>query len=194
MWQGGGGAPAAASGKGALVEAERLREFERRLLPHLNAAYGLARFLVRDDTDAEDLVQDAYLRALRYFDSYRGGDDRAWLLTIVRRGCYDLLKRRRARLGVAEFDESRHTPESGGENPEELVMTGSLRETLRTAVESLPPEFREVVVLRDVQDLSYKEIADILRIPIGTVMSRLARARRRLQSLLPLEDCGRSSA
>ena len=165
--------------------------FEQTMLPHLDAAYSLARFLVRDQHDAEDLVQDAYLRALRYFESYRGGDERAWLLTIVRRTCYSWLKRRRDRPAPAPFDETEHAPEPGGD-PETHAVQDDLRDRLSRAVDGLPIEFREVVVLRDVQDLSYKEIAGVLGIPLGTVMSRLARARRRLQSALPVEDFGRA--
>jgi RNA polymerase sigma-70 factor (ECF subfamily) len=173
------------------LDAQGIRRFEETVLPHLDAAYSLARYLVRDEHDAEDLVQDAYLRALRYFASYRGGDERAWLLTIVRRTCYTWLKRHRGRPAPAPFDETEHSVETGP-NPETKVMDGALRELLSRAVDDLPVEFREVVVLRDVQDLSYKEIARILGIPLGTVMSRLARARRRLQSALPVEDFGRT--
>lgn len=165
--------------------------FEKMVLPHLNAAYSLARYLVRDDHDAEDLVQDAYLRALRYFDTYRGGDERAWLLTIVRRTCYTWLKRHRGRPAPVEFNEAEHSA-APGSDPETQTMDESLREMLVRAVDRLPIEFREVVVLRDVQDLSYKEIAQVLGIPLGTVMSRLARARRRLQAMLPVEDFGRT--
>ena len=165
--------------------------FEQTMLPHLDAAYSLARYIVRDEHDAEDLVQDAYLRALRYFESYRGGDERAWLLTIVRRTCYSWLKRHRTGPAPAPFDETEHGVEPGGD-PETHAVHDNLRDLLSRAVDDLPIEFREVVVLRDVQDLSYKEIARILGIPLGTVMSRLARARRRLQSALPVEDFGRA--
>jgi RNA polymerase sigma-70 factor (ECF subfamily) len=165
--------------------------FEQLMLPHLDAAYSLARYLVRDPHDAEDLVQDAYLRALRYFDTFRGGDERAWLLTIVRRICYSWLKRHRDRPRSAEFDEAEHGVEPG-KDPEAQAVDGALRDRLSRAVEALPIEFREVVVLRDVQDLSYKEIATVLGIPLGTVMSRPARARRRLQVMLPVEDFGRT--
>jgi len=172
------------------VEAQVSTQFEQTILPHLDAAYSLARYLVRDEHDAEDLVQDAYLRALRYFDSYRGGDERAWLLTIVRRTCYSWLRRRRDRAPATEFDETEHGSAPGAD-PEVQVVEAGLRDVLSRAIDALPIEFREVVVLRDVQDLSYKEIAGILGIPMGTVMSRLARARRRLQAMLPVEDFGR---
>jgi RNA polymerase sigma-70 factor, ECF subfamily len=176
------------------VEERTILEFERAMLPHLDAAYALARFLVRHDADAEDLVQDAYLRALRYFGSYRGGDGRAWLLAIVRRGCYDWLARRRGGPAVDQFDEHRHGIPSPEETPEEAVLRRGLRESIARAIDDLPVEFREVIVLRDIEDLPYREIALVLGIPLGTVMSRLARARRRLQSMLPLEDWGRSPA
>lgn len=166
--------------------------FEAIMLPHLDVAYGLARVLVRDDHDAEDLVQDAYLRAVRHFDGFRGGDPRAWLLTIVRRTCYTWLKRRRTQPAPAEFDEEMHSGELGADDPEALMLHGDLRETLSRAVAALPTEFREVLLLRDVQGLSYREIAEVVGVPIGTVMSRLARARRRLQAALPVEDLRRS--
>jgi RNA polymerase sigma-70 factor, ECF subfamily len=174
-----------------VVGTEDGKQFEQLMLPHLDAAYSLARYLVRDRHDAEDLVHDAYLRALRYFASFRGGDERAWLLTIVRRTCYSWLKRHRGRPVPVEFDEAEHSGDQGTE-VEEQALDGALRDRLRRAVEALPIEFREVVALRDVQDLSYKEIAAVLGIPLGTVMSRLARARRRLQAMLPVEDFGRT--
>jgi RNA polymerase sigma-70 factor, ECF subfamily len=162
--------------------------FEHAMLPHLDAAYGLARLLVRDVHDAEDVVQDAYLRALRHFDGFRGGDARAWLLTIVRRTCYTWLKRRRTQSAATEFDEEAHSGDVPANDPEALMLHGDLRETLDRAVAGLPVEFREVLLLRDVQGLSYREIATIVGVPVGTVMSRLARARRRLQATLPIED------
>ncbi len=137
-------------------------------------------------------MQDAYLRALRHFDGFRGGDPRAWLLTIVRRTCYTWLKRRRTQPVATEFDEAAHSGELHADNPEELMLHGAMRETLHRAVAALPVEFREVVLLRDVQGLSYREIAAVVGVPVGTVMSRLARARRRLQATLPVEDCRRS--
>src|SRR4051794_39658614 len=158
------------------------------MLPHLDAAYGLARLLVRDAHDAEDVVQDAYLRAVRHFDGFHGGDARAWLLTIVRRTCYTWLKRRRTQPAATEFDEEAHSGDLPAEDPEALLLQGDLREALSRAVAGLPIEFREVLLLRDVQGLSYREIAEVVGVPVGTVMSRLARARRRLQATLPVED------
>jgi RNA polymerase sigma-70 factor (ECF subfamily) len=174
------------------VDQNVTARFEDTMLPHLDAAYGLARLLVRDDHDAEDLVQDAYLRALRHFDGFRGGDPRAWLLTIVRRTCYTWLKRRRTQPPATEFDDEVHSGDIRADDPAALTLDDDLRETLGRAVAGLPIEFREVVLLRDVQGLSYREIAEVVGVPVGTVMSRLARARRRLQATLPVEDFRRS--
>jgi len=174
------------------MERSGITRFERTMLPHLDSAYVLARFLVRNADDAEDLVHDAYLRALRYFASYRGGDERSWLLTIVRRTCYRWLKRQRTGPRLTEFDEYRHASTAPEAAPDSAVEQAALRESLLRAVEQLPLEFREAIVLRDLQGLSYRETADVLGVPIGTVMSRLARGRRRLQSVLPIEDFRRS--
>jgi RNA polymerase sigma-70 factor (ECF subfamily) len=174
------------------MERSGITRFEQTMLPHLDSAYVLARFLVRNADDAEDLVHDAYLRALRYFASYRGGDERSWLLTIVRRTCYRWLKRQRTGPRLTEFDEYRHGATAPEASPDSAVEQAALRESLLRAVEQLPLEFREAIVLRDLQGLSYRETADVLGVPIGTVMSRLARGRRRLQSVLPIEDFRRS--
>lgn len=158
--------------------------FEQAVLPHLGAAYNLARWLIRSDQDAEDVVQDAYLRALRFFGGFHGGDSRAWLLTIVRHTCYTWLRQKRAYELNTVFDEEMHAPESAGGDPEALLLQRVNTQALRATLEALPVEFREVVVLRDLEGLSYKEIAAIADIPLGTVMSRLARARKRLQHAL----------
>lgn len=165
------------------LSPDELVNFEAALLPHFDAAYGLARYLTRDDHDAEDVVQEAYLRAVRHFAGYRGGDGRAWLLTIVRRTCYTLLKRRRTEQPISEVEEQAD-PATDPVGTLEKLDREALRERLTQAIEALPMEFREVIVLRDLEDLSYKEIAAALAVPIGTVMSRLSRARRRLQVLL----------
>ena len=157
--------------------------FEQAVLPHLGAAYNLARWLIRSDQDAEDVVQDAYLRALRFFGGFHGGNSRAWLLTIVRHTCYTWLRQRRAYELNTVFDEELHSPVFTGD-PETLLLQRINTQVLRAALEALPVEFREVVVLRDLEELSYKEIAGIADIPLGTVMSRLARARKRLQQAL----------
>ena len=141
--------------------------------------YNLARWLTRDDHDAEDVVQEACLRAFRFFDSYRGGNSRAWLLTIVRHTCYTWLQNNRAH-DLTAFDEMLEDADPGA-SPEEVVLQSVDQQSLRKALEELPVEFREVLILRELEELSYKEIAMIAGVPLGTVMSRLARARKRLQ-------------
>ena len=158
--------------------------FENAVLPHLNAAYNLARWLTRNDQDAEDVVQEAYLRAWKFFDSFHGGESRPWLLTIVRRTCYTWLQHNRAHAEVTAFDDERHSVASEEANPEALLLHRVDAQALRHALEALPIEFREVIILRELEDCAYKEIAAITDVPLGTVMSRLARARQRLQHWL----------
>ena len=156
--------------------------FEQTVLSHLDAAYNLARWLTQDDHDAEDVVQEACLRAFRFFDGFRGGDSRAWLLTIVRHTCYTWLKKNRGHELVS-FDEELDNVESEA-SAEELLLASVDQQSLRKALAELPVEFREVIVLRELEELSYKEIAHIAGVPLGTVMSRLARARKRLEQCL----------
>ena len=151
---------------------------EQALLPHLDAAYNLARWLTGNDHDAQDVVQEAYLRACQFFGGFRGTDGRAWLLTIVRNTCYTWLQRNR-RYSSIPFDEEQHG--IAAETPADPVEQAEDRSALRRALEALPPEFREVVVLRELEGLSYREIAAVAGLAVGTVMSRLARARERLQ-------------
>jgi RNA polymerase sigma-70 factor (ECF subfamily) len=168
------------------LEPSQLARFEAVVLPHLDAAYTLARYLLRDEHDAEDVAQEACLRALKYFDGFRGSDaadGRAWLLTIVRNTAYTL-QRSRVDARVTEFDEARHSDGVEDEHPETELLRTAERDTVRRALELLPLEFREVIILREVQGLSYKEIAGVVGIPVGTVMSRLNRARRRLEQAL----------
>ena len=160
--------------------------FERVILPHLAAAYNLARWLTRSDHDAEDVVQEACVRAFTFFDSFRGEDGRSWLLSVVRNTCYTWLEKHRARTTVS-LDERIHMP-SSALNPEQLFLKQATSEELRAAVEELPEEFREVIVLRELEGLSYKEMASVLSIPMGTVMSRLTRARARLQQRLSTRE------
>ena len=167
-----------------LQGAEERERFERTLLPHLDAAYNLARWLTRNDHDAEDLVQAAYLRALKSFGGFRGADGRAWLLAIVRNACYTWLEQKRARGPATAFVEEIHGVESHAMDPEKLLLRAEDQELVRRTVEHLPLELREVLVLRELEGLSYKEIAAIAGIPMGTVMSRLARARERLHQRL----------
>lgn len=162
-----------------VTERDRLTRFETALLPHLDAAYDLARWLTRDDRDADDVVQEAYLRALRFIDGLRGDDGRAWLLTIVRRTCYTWLARQRdaRQTALVAVDDQ---PDDASPNPEALLIQRADRTLVRSAIQALPLEFREVLVLRELENLSYKEIAAVVEVPLGTVMSRLARARERL--------------
>ena len=165
-------------------EHGKLARFEQAVLPHLAAAYNLARWLTRDEHDAEDVVQDAYVRAWTFFDSFHGGDSRAWLLTIVRHTCYTWLQRHRGHELATTFDDERHSGEREASNPETLLLQRADQQLLREALDALPVEYREVVVLRELEGLSYKEIAGVADLPLGTVMSRLARARKRLHAWL----------
>ncbi|HVH66845.1 MAG TPA: sigma-70 family RNA polymerase sigma factor [Gemmatimonadales bacterium] len=169
------------------MEPNELERFERMVLPHLDSAYTVARYLTRDDDDAQDVVQDAYLRALKYFSGFRGddaGSARAWLLAIVRNTAYTWRHRQRDAALATEFDEEHHSAAVAGEHPAAALDRTAARESLHQALDRLPSEFREVIVLRELEGLSYKEISDVAAVPVGTVMSRLSRARRRLQEAL----------
>ena len=152
---------------------ERRRRFEAQALPHLDAAYNLARWLSRSPADADDIVQDAMLRAFRGFDGFRGDDVRAWLLTIVR-NCWRSAGTASRRRGHTELDEETAADMPG---PEETAIETSRRRRLDAMIALLPEEFRDVLILREMEDMSYRQIAEITGSPIGTVMSRLARAR-----------------
>lgn len=182
-----------------LDEKNKTREFEAIALPHLDAAYNLARWLTRDDHNAEDLVQMAYMRAFRFFDGFRGDDARAWLMTIVRNTYYTWLRDTRPEQGDVSFDDDLHgqdgewEPASSydiGNNPEAILAAQDARRLVNQAIESLPPSFREVIVLKEINDCSYKEIAGIAGIPLGTVMSRLARGRKLLGDYLKQHAIG----
>lgn len=166
-----------------LPEQSHMVRFEEVVLPHLPSAYNLARWLVRNDQDAEDVVQEAYLRAFKFFSGYRGGESRSWLLTIVRNTCYSWLQRNRARELMDSIDDS-HEVIVDFANPELRLVRAADARMVREALAELPLEFREVMVMREMEELSYKEIAVIADLPIGTVMSRLARGRKRLYSML----------
>ena len=163
---------------------DKLARFEQAISPHLDAAYNLARWLTRNEHDAQDMVQEAYLRAFKFLDAFQGADARAWLLTIVRNVCYTWLQQNRAHDTTTLFDEEIHSGDSDSANPATLALHNADQEIVRQALDQLPVEFREVVVLRDLEGFSYREIADIAKIPAGTVMSRLARARERLKQLV----------
>ncbi|MGD0462970.1 MAG: sigma-70 family RNA polymerase sigma factor [Tepidisphaeraceae bacterium] len=168
-----------------------MKRFRKKALGHLDEAYNLARWLTRDGHDAEDIVQEAVLRALRGFASFRGDDARAWLLTIVRNTCYTWLKRQRTHETFIDAEADVDSVETDNADPFSVLSRNIQTEQLRLAVEALPPEFREVIVLKDLQGLSYREIAKIVAVPIGTVMSRLARGRRRLAERLCAEKDAR---
>lgn len=167
-----------------LTESPRLSDFERKVLPHLDAAYNLARFIMRNDQDAEDVVQEASLRAFRFFDNFRGEHARAWFLSIVRNTSFTVLKRNRPEEANVVFDEELHGTQETAMEPGVAIDRAQDRQTVRAAIEQLPPEFRVAITLREFEGASYKEIADVAGVPIGTVMSRLARARRQLQMIL----------
>jgi RNA polymerase sigma-70 factor, ECF subfamily len=170
-----------------------ISRFEQAILPHLDAAYNLARWLMRNDHDADDAVQDACVRALRFIGGFHGDDGRVWLLKIVRNNCYSRLQRGKARALETEFDDEVHSPEADAADPEAILVRGRDTAALNRALEELPEEFREVVVMRELEGLSYKQIADVAELPIGTVMSRLARARKRLQQTLTATAPGKES-
>ena len=156
--------------------------FEEQVLPHLDAGYNLARWLTRDAQDAEDVVQDACLRAMQYAGGLRAGDARAWFLTIVRHACYDWFKRNRPPEVVQDDGSAiEGAVDNDALSPEQAAVRGAEARALADAVATLPLPYREVLILRELEELSYKEIARIADIPMGTVMSRLARARALLQ-------------
>jgi RNA polymerase sigma-70 factor, ECF subfamily len=169
--------------KTRLYETKRA-SFEEAVLPHLDAAYNLARWLTRNEADAEDVVQEAFLRAVRFYEGFHGLNCRAWLLTIVRNTSCTWLQANRAREPTITFDEEMHSTKRQITSPDAALLANADREMLQQAIEELPLEFREVIVLRELDGVSYKEIAEIAGIPMGTVMSRLARARGRLQQCL----------
>jgi RNA polymerase sigma-70 factor (ECF subfamily) len=158
--------------------------FEALMLPHLDAAHNLAKWLLRNEEDACDVVQEAYLRAFKSFSGFRGSNGRAWLLTIVRNTSYTLLKKNRGADLTTTFDEEIHASGDESLSPATILEHSEDTELIRQAMDELPVEFREILTLRHQEDLSYKEIADIAQIPPGTVMSRLARARAKLKECL----------
>jgi RNA polymerase sigma factor (sigma-70 family) len=171
-------------------EQTKLALFEQIIVPHLTAAYNLAVWLTRNSHDAEDVVQEAYLRAFRFFDGFHGGDGKAWLLAVVRNTCHTWLRREKGSKTMVMFDEQMHCADLDNTNPEgmllEKVNVGSLRECLN----ALPLEYREVMILREMEEMSYRDIADLIKIPVGTVMSRLSRARKRLGSCIEARVAG----
>jgi RNA polymerase sigma-70 factor, ECF subfamily len=182
-----------------LGDDEKIAQFEALALPHLNSVYNLARWLTRNDHDAEDLVQDAFLRAFKFRDGFRGDDARAWLMTIVRHTYFTMLRDGRHEQADISFEEDLHGDiyQSGdasvfgiGSDPAHILEVQDTGKAVNQALESLPQTFREVLVMKEMDDLSYKQIAQIAGIPIGTVMSRLARARKLLLALLKKDRAG----
>ncbi|HET9409887.1 MAG TPA: sigma-70 family RNA polymerase sigma factor [Candidatus Sulfotelmatobacter sp.] len=165
----------------------RAREFEREVLPHLDASYNLARWMMRNDQDAEDVVQEAYLRAFRFFGTFRGGNSRAWLLMIVRNTIYSWMRHNRPHESDMQFDETLFGADPDAPNPEDLVVQSCNGKLLRQALESLPVALREVLVLRELEEMSYADIAQVTGLCAGTVMSRLSRARSRLRQCLSIQ-------
>jgi RNA polymerase sigma-70 factor (ECF subfamily) len=153
--------------------------FEETVLPHLDAAYNLARWLMRNDVDAQVVVQESCLRALRFFDGYRGGDAKAWLLAIVRNICHSWRSRQKG--DVVPFDEAEHSEDRYGQNQEQTMAQREQIGALQLCIEMLPVEFQEVLVMRELEEMSYREIANATGLAVGTVMSRLSRARKRLE-------------
>jgi RNA polymerase sigma factor (sigma-70 family) len=171
----------------AAAEQERMRRFRDAALPHLDEVYTLARYLMRNTDDAEDAVQECYLRALRHFDSYRGPAMKPWLFAILRNVCNsEFMRRSRGDLPTdyAQDDsiaEKMPIWQETQASPEKVILQQQDKATIRRLVEQLPEPFREAIVLREINDFSYKEIAEVAGVPVGTVMSRLARARAMLR-------------
>jgi len=167
-----------------MAQQQQVERFEQLVLPHLDDAYTLACYLLRDEHDAQDAVQDAVLKALRHFAGFRDGDARAWLLTIVRNSCYSWHKSHRMDRSTVPFTDSAAQGIVDPKKADDLTLESSERERIQSAVDALPPELREVIVLRELNELSYREISEVVGVPMGTVMSRLSRARERLANAL----------
>lgn len=178
-----------------MTDTDKEKRFQALVMPHLNAAFNLARWLTRSDLDAEDIVQEACLRAYKYFGSFQGENGKTWLLAIVRNTFYSGDKCRQTQAQCVPFDEDVHDCADGdgharhADNPPETALMQQVTQRhVWQAIEDLPLEFREVVVMRELESLSYKQIAEIVGLPIGTVMSRLARGRKRLAHLLTVHE------
>lgn len=181
------------------TDAARSRRFQQLALPHLDAAYNLARWLCGNSNDADDVVQEAFMRAFRFFDTFRGDSARPWLLAIVRRTWYTEWRRRASSHEVVEFDDSMDDAtfdgwSAGGDDPQALLIRGEDAKQVHEALAQLPVEYREVLILREFEEMGYREIAAVADVPIGTVMSRLARGRRKLAALLTVPADGQSGS
>ncbi|MCU1257474.1 MAG: polymerase subunit sigma [Bryobacterales bacterium] len=168
----------------AIADREERASFETAMLPHLDAAYNLARWMTRNEADAQDVVQEAYLRALRFYQGFAGGNGRGWLLAIVRNTCYTWMQRNRPLEQALLFDENAHFPDCVRANPETELLRRAREESIELCIRELPVEFREIIVMRELEGMSYREIAEAAEVPMGTVMSRLARGRKRLERLV----------
>jgi RNA polymerase sigma factor (sigma-70 family) len=166
------------------AQEQELASFETLILPHLDAAYNLAKWLLRNEDDARDVVQEAYLRAFKSFGGFHGSNGRPWLLTIVRNTAYNLIKKNQTTHLTTAFDEEENFVDRESASPATLLDQDETNELVRQALDRLPDEFREILVLRHLEGLSYKEIADVAQLAPGTVMSRLARARAKLKEYL----------
>jgi RNA polymerase sigma-70 factor, ECF subfamily len=162
----------------------KIARFEATVLPHLDAAYNLARWMTRNATDAEDVAQEAMLRAFRFFDTFHGEDGRVWLMTIVRNTYLTWIRRQMPQQNSAEFDERVHTDIEAALTPESEFLRQATSEQVRRGIEQLPPEYREVILMRELEQMSYNEIAAVMQSPLGTVMSRISRARSMLRQLI----------
>ena len=165
-------------------ERDRQQTGAASLVEHLDAGFNLARYLMRNDADAEDVVQTAYMRAISHYAGFRGGESRAWLLTIVRNCCYDRMRASAPTALHTDFDEGVHSGARQSPDPEAALLRDERGEWVRRSLEELPPDSREVLVLREIEQLSYREIAEITGCALGTVMSRLSRARERMKRTL----------
>jgi RNA polymerase sigma factor (sigma-70 family) len=177
-----------------LNRQEKLRRFETEVSPHLGPAYNLARWLTRSHEDAEDIVQEAFLRAFSSFESFRGTDARPWLLAIVRNTSMTHMSKKSGSKQVPDFEEVAKTASASEADSETLMLESCSQEQLRDALDRLPSEFREAIVLRELEELSYKEIAAVTGVPMGTVMSRISRARDGLRGLLTSRQKGAGNA
>ncbi|HVH85156.1 MAG TPA: sigma-70 family RNA polymerase sigma factor [Terriglobales bacterium] len=173
--------------EGSADTREKLARFEAVVLPHLDAAYNLARWMTRNASDGEDVAQEAMLRAFRFFDGFRGEDGRVWLMTIVRNTYLTWIRRQMPQQNSAEFDERVHTDIEAALTPESQLLRQATAEQVRRGIEHLPAEYREVILMRELEQMSYKEIAAITQSPLGTVMSRLSRGRSMLRQLIASE-------
>jgi RNA polymerase sigma-70 factor (ECF subfamily) len=173
-----------------VIDPDERRRFERMVLPHLDAAYNLARWLARNDDDAQDVVQDAAVRALRYFRTFRGENARPWLLQIVRHACWTWLRENRP-AELVHVDDEGNAPEPHAppdDEPDAAALRRDERTRVNRALAALPVQFREVLVLRELEDLPYRDIAAIVDVPVGTVMSRLSRARAQMRDMLAAQE------